>query len=41
MVGAEFSQILVDIENDGYGDNKEDGINIGADKLFDNISVQS
>ena len=33
-------QVLVNVEYDGDGDDKDDGINIGADEFADDIPVK-
>ena len=38
--GGEFRQVLVDVEDDGDRDDEEDGVDIGADKLDDDIPVE-
>ena len=40
MVLCKLSQVLVHIEYDGDGDNQCYGINIGADKLLDDVPVK-
>ena len=37
MVGSELRQILVDVEDNGDGDNQGNGIDIGADELPDDV----
>ena len=39
MVGGELRQILVNVEDNRDRYNENDGIDIGSDKLLDDISV--
>ena len=41
MILCKLCQVLVDIKYNTDGDNQEDGENIGADKLLDDIPIQT
>ena len=40
-VGRELRQVLVEVEDDGHGDDEDDGEDIRADKLLHQITVQT
>lgn len=41
MILCKLSQVLVHIEDDGDRDDKDDGIDVCADKFSDDIPIQS
>ena len=41
MVRRELRQVLVDIDDDGYGDDEDDGVEVGAYELVDDVPVHT
>ena len=41
VVGGKLGEVLVDVEDDADGDNQDDGIDVGADELVDDIPVHA
>jgi hypothetical protein len=41
MVRSELSQVLIEVEDDRYRDNKHDTVQVRADEFLDNIPVKA
>ena len=41
MVSGELGQVLIDVKYDGYADNQYDGVDVGTDKLINDVPVHS
>ena len=40
MVLREFRQVLIHVKDDGYADDQKNGIDVGANELLDDVSIQ-